>query len=160
MIASRPDQHKSIEVVALKLGGLAVELSSHIGRTLAEEAMRRDFTMNSLFYNINHNRIEDCTGTVSYHSCPRIGRRAHHENPHSKGLRDLRAGLIRTPLPAMETLGNDPLRVLRAIRFAARFGFTIAPDLARAMQDASILVGPVVIPVVFRLSLSCLTSCT
>lgn len=47
-----------------------------------QDALRRDFTINSLFYNINTGAIEDYTG---------------------KGLQDLRQGLIRTPLPPMET---------------------------------------------------------
>lgn len=38
---------------------------------------------------------------------------------------DLRDGIIRTPLSPLITFRDDPLRVLRAIRFAARFGFTL-----------------------------------
>lgn len=38
---------------------------------------------------------------------------------------DLRSGIIRTPLSPMLTFQDDPLRVLRAVRFAARFGFTL-----------------------------------
>lgn len=42
-----------------------------------------------------------------------------------RGLDDLRDGIIRTPLPPITTFQDDPLRVLRAVRFAARFGFTL-----------------------------------
>lgn len=42
-----------------------------------------------------------------------------------RGVDDLRDGIIRTPLPPMTTFQDDPLRVLRAVRFAARFGFTL-----------------------------------
>lgn len=42
-----------------------------------------------------------------------------------RGLDDLRAGIIRTPLSPMVTFQDDPLRVLRALRFASRFGFTL-----------------------------------
>lgn len=42
-----------------------------------------------------------------------------------RGVDDLRDGIIRTPLSPMITFQDDPLRVLRAVRFAARFGFTL-----------------------------------
>lgn len=48
-----------------------------------------------------------------------------------RGVDDLRDGIIRTPLSPMITFQDDPLRVLRAVRFAARFGFTlheVSPD--------------------------------
>jgi tRNA nucleotidyltransferase (CCA-adding enzyme) len=38
----------------------------------------------------------------------------------------------------METLGMDPLRLLRCVRFAARFGFELDPDLAAAMADEAL----------------------
>jgi tRNA nucleotidyltransferase (CCA-adding enzyme) len=57
-----------------------------------------------------------------------------------QGVADLRAGLLRTPLPPGETLGQDPLRILRCIRFAARFGFRIDAQLAAAMKDAALQV--------------------
>ena len=46
------------------------------------DAMRRDFTLNALFYNINTAQVEDFTG---------------------HGLRDLQTRILRTPLPAIET---------------------------------------------------------
>lgn len=42
-----------------------------------------------------------------------------------RGVDDLREGMIRTPLSPMITFQDDPLRVLRAVRFAARFGFSL-----------------------------------
>jgi len=59
--------------------------------------MRRDLTINSLFYNINTNEIEDLT---------------------KLGIDDLKNGIIRTPLEPLKTFVDDPLRVLRTIRFA------------------------------------------
>jgi len=50
--------------------------------TPEQDAFRRDFTINSLFYNINEGMVEDFTG---------------------KGIDDMRKGIIRTPLPAKET---------------------------------------------------------
>lgn len=82
----------------------------HIG-TPHEDAMRRDLTINSLFYNINTRTLEDFTG---------------------KGFDDIRARVIRTPLPPLTTLLDDPLRALRAIRFAARLNFSFDPALYEA----------------------------
>lgn len=54
------------------------------------------------------------------------------------GLKDLQDGIVRTPLEAYETFWQDPLRVLRCIRFASRFQFTIAEDAKQAILDARI----------------------
>ncbi|CAO3647628.1 unnamed protein product [Cunninghamella blakesleeana] len=85
--------------------------------TPTEDAYRRDTTINSLFYNINTNSVEDFT---------------------KKGLDDLTNGLIRTPLQPYETFRDDPLRVLRCIRFASRFGFDMVPELSDAAKDETI----------------------
>lgn len=85
-------------------------LSAHHGACI----LPRDLTINSLFYNINTGTVEDYTG---------------------KGTSDLRLGLVRTPLPPCETLLDDPLRILRAIRFASRLGFRVDPELVGAGRD-------------------------
>lgn len=99
--------------------------------TPLEDALRRDLTINALFYNLQSRTIEDETG---------------------KGLADL--GLIegispciRTPLPPFETFRDDPLRVVRAVRFAARFGeeFKIADDLVEAVGREEIRVSLLII---------------
>lgn len=79
--------------------------------TPSEDAYRRDLTINALFYNINTRAVEDFTG---------------------RGVSDLRAGIVRTPLAPLETFCDDPLRVLRSIRFAARLGFRCEPGLLSA----------------------------
>jgi len=68
--------------------------------TPLEDAERRDLTINSMFYNIKEEKIEDYTG---------------------KGLDDLWAGIARTPLDPYKTFTDDPLRILRTVRFASRF---------------------------------------
>lgn len=85
--------------------------------TPEQDAFRRDLTINALFFNVHKNTIEDFTG---------------------QGLDDLRNRLVRTPLPALTTLLDDPLRALRAIRFACRLQFNISPDLLLACTNDAV----------------------
>lgn len=57
-----------------------------------------------------------------------------------QGLADLRSGVIRTPLPPKETFQDDPLRVLRCVRFSSRFSFELVPELKEAAIDPAIQV--------------------
>ncbi|KAL0950683.1 hypothetical protein HGRIS_007462 [Hohenbuehelia grisea] len=82
--------------------------------TPLQDALRRDITINALFYNIHTRTVEDFT---------------------EKGLDDLRSGIVRTPLAPTETFHDDPLRVVRCIRFASRFGFDMVPELEAAARD-------------------------
>ena len=82
-----------------------------------EDALRRDSTINSLFYNLETSSVEDFT------DC---------------GLEDLQKRIIRTPLDPFKTFHDDPLRVLRHIRFASRLDFTIHDNDLAAMKDATI----------------------
>ncbi|XP_074289287.1 tRNA nucleotidyltransferase cca2-like [Silene latifolia] len=82
-----------------------------------EDANRRDLTINSLFYNLNTNAVEDFTG---------------------RGIADLKLGKIVTPLSPKGTFLDDPLRVLRAIRFAARYNFTLDDGLKEAASSEQV----------------------
>ncbi|EAU92989.2 transfer RNA nucleotidyltransferase [Coprinopsis cinerea okayama7 len=128
-IAQNPDQSKHLETATLKLYGLDIDLvnlrseeyaeNSRIPTgvsfgTPLEDAKRRDITINALFYNVHTHSVEDFT---------------------EKGLDDLRDGLIRTPLPPKETFKDDPLRVLRCVRFASRFGFDLVDEISSAAKD-------------------------
>lgn len=76
------------------------------------DALRRDFTVNGLFYDPLARKIHDWVG----------------------GENDLRAKIIRTiGLPA-ERFGEDHLRMLRAVRFAAQLGFEIEPETFAAIK--------------------------
>lgn len=80
--------------------------------SLYDDVMRRDFTINTLLEGLHDGRIYDLT---------------------SRGMADLEAGIIRTPTDPEITFYDDPLRMLRAIRFAVRFGFVIAPETYEAV---------------------------
>ncbi|KAI8917895.1 hypothetical protein DFJ77DRAFT_509402 [Powellomyces hirtus] len=82
-----------------------------------EDASRRDITINALFYNISTRQVEDFL---------------------EKGLDDLSQGHVRTPLPALQTFIDDPLRVLRVIRFATRFGYTIDEDILETVKNEDV----------------------
>lgn len=85
--------------------------------TPLEDAYRRDLTINSLFYNINTNMIEDFT---------------------LRGIDDLKNRIVRTPLAALETFREDPLRILRTIRFATRYCCEIDPAILEATHEPDI----------------------
>ncbi|XP_039835786.1 tRNA nucleotidyltransferase cca2-like isoform X3 [Panicum virgatum] len=128
VIQCNPDQSKHLETARMLILDIWIDFVNLRSETYAEnsriptmevgtakaDAYRRDLTINSLFFNINNNSVEDLTG---------------------RGIEDLKKGLIVTPLPAKATFLDDPLRVLRAIRFAARFNFTLAEDLKEAASD-------------------------
>ncbi|KAI9059577.1 hypothetical protein FKP32DRAFT_1579611 [Trametes sanguinea] len=128
-IESNPDQSKHLETARTTILGIELDFvnlrseeyaeNSRIPTQVAfgtplQDAIRRDITINALFYNVHSREVEDHTG---------------------KGLDDLRNGIVRTPLPPRETFMDDPLRVLRCIRFASRFGFTMVPELQEAAKD-------------------------
>lgn len=85
--------------------------------TPEEDALRRDLTINALFYNLSTEKVEDFTG---------------------RGLDDIDARIIRTPLEPLTTLLDDPLRALRVIRFAARLNFQMDPALYEAIKQPSV----------------------
>jgi poly(A) polymerase len=83
------------------------------GDTLAEDLVRRDFTVNAM--------------ALALPTCEFI-------DPHS-GLADLAAGRLRTPGTPEESFSDDPLRMMRAARFAAQLGFEVAPEVQNAMRQ-------------------------
>jgi len=130
-IAANPDKSKHLETATARLFGLDVDFvnlrketytdgSRHpeveFG-TAKEDALRRDATVNALFYNLHTSDVEDFT----------------------TGLADMEAKLIKTPLEPLQTFMDDPLRVLRLVRFASRLQFTIDAEVEKYMGDGKVL---------------------
>ena len=81
--------------------------------TAREDALRRDFTINGLFYDISDFSVIDYVG----------------------GLDDLEAGLVRTIGDPEIRFREDPVRMMRAVEFASRLGFAITPDSYEAILN-------------------------
>ena len=130
-IEANPEKSKHLETITTKFLGLDIDLVNLRKETYAEDsrnpamefgspqddALRRDATVNSLFYNLSTSSIEDFTG---------------------RGLKDMESKLIKTPLAPLQTFKDDPLRVLRSIRFASRLGYRIAREDEQAISDETI----------------------
>ncbi|MER5457350.1 CCA tRNA nucleotidyltransferase [Micromonospora sp. NPDC002389] len=82
------------------------------GSSLSEDLRRRDFTVNAMAVSLPEHRFTDPYG----------------------GLADLAAKVVRTPGTPAESFGDDPLRMLRAARFAAQLRFAVHPDVHAAMS--------------------------
>lgn len=87
--------------------------------TIESDVMRRDLTINALFYDIETHEVIDYVG----------------------GIHDLQNDVIRTVGSAPQRFGEDRLRILRALRFAARFGGTLDPDVNKAIKRDNSLAG-------------------
>ena len=110
IIQQNVEKGKNLETATIKvcqtwidLVNLRCEDKNKIGTPLTD-AERRDLSINSLFYNINEGKVEDFT---------------------NKGIHDLENGIIETPIDAEITFRDDPLRILRMLRFAIKYKFRI-----------------------------------
>ena len=81
--------------------------------SIEEDCLRRDLTINSLYCNISTDEIIDITGN---------------------GVNDIRDHIIRTPADPDLTYDDDPLRILRCIRFASRYGWDIEAETMDGMK--------------------------
>ncbi len=84
--------------------------------TLKDDQMRRDFTINALALSLNKATFGDLLDPF-------------------EGIKDLKLQLLRTPLDPETTYSDDPLRMMRAVRFATQLGFTIELPSLQAITD-------------------------
>lgn len=127
VIKANPKTGKHLETATLHIDHIPIDICSlrkkegieikgnQKEKEVIVDALGRDFTINAIFYRLNRkgNVIEDPTG---------------------KGIEDLKKRIIRTPLRAIETLQDDPLRMLRALRFAGNLKGKLEEELARTIK--------------------------
>ncbi|CAK7274083.1 CCA tRNA nucleotidyltransferase, mitochondrial [Sporothrix epigloea] len=130
-VEANPDKSKHLETATVRIFGMDVDFVNLRKETYAadsrnpqmefgtaqEDALRRDATVNALFYNLSTGLVEDFTG----------------------GLADMAAKRIQTPLEPLQTFTDDPLRVMRLVRFSSRLQFSIDPAVEAVMADARVL---------------------
>jgi poly(A) polymerase len=119
---------KAFGTIGARHGDLTVEITTYradvydgstrrpevtFGDTLAGDLVRRDFTINAMAVELPELTFVDPYG----------------------GLADLAAQRLRTPGVPELSFGDDPLRMMRAARFAAQLGFGLAPEVASAMRS-------------------------
>lgn len=132
VIAANPAQSKHLETATIILYNMDIDISNLRAQeiyqedsriptvrfgTPLEDSERRDFTVNALFFNLHTRQVEDWT---------------------RRGMLDLHHGRLVTPLEPIQTFHDDPLRVLRAIRFGVRYQLEFHPDLITACQRTDI----------------------
>lgn len=98
--------------------------------SLQDDQERRDFTINALAFEITTLPVDPYTKLLKSDFTIQL------IDPFN-GLSDLAEGIIRTPLVPEKTFSDDPLRMMRAIRFASQLGFTISSPTLLGITDAS-----------------------
>jgi tRNA nucleotidyltransferase/poly(A) polymerase len=131
VVKQNVEKSKHLETTALDIGGLKIDFvnlrdesygDSRIPTmTLSDDpkvdALRRDLTINAMFYNVNTGQVEDYVG----------------------GLKDLQSMVLRTPLDPKKTFMDDPLRMLRVFRFYSRYpNANIDEGTLNAMRDPDV----------------------
>ncbi len=122
------DIGRAFGTIGAKIAGETVEITTYradaydgdsrkpdvvFGSSLEDDLTRRDFTVNSLALRLPKLELVDPSG----------------------GVEDLVAGVLRTPAAPEQSFGDDPLRMLRAARFASQLGFEVEASTHRAMDE-------------------------
>ncbi len=122
------DIGRAFGTIGAKIGGEQVEITTYradsydgttrkptvaFGDDLEHDLARRDFTVNAMALRVPGPALVDPGG----------------------GVEDLVTGTLRTPIDPRVSFGDDPLRMLRAARFAAQLGFEVAPETLAAMTE-------------------------
>jgi tRNA nucleotidyltransferase/poly(A) polymerase len=132
-MSAKPEQSKHLEVAIVKAFGQKIDfmnlrkeeylpgnrIPKMVFGTADEDALRRDLTINSIFYRINDGEIEDYSG---------MGKKDLFSNPI----------VLRTPLDPKTTFLQDPLRVLRVLRFHCRYNSIISEETLKGMENEEV----------------------
>src|SRR3984885_149939 len=130
MLVADPERNIEDPVLTVEVATFRSDIGYSDGRhpdqvvyasSAREDVQRRDFTINGLLLDAETNEVLDYVG----------------------GRDDLRAGIIRAIGRPEVRFREDKLRMLRAVRFAARFGYTIEPETMRAIQKLALEIGQV-----------------
>jgi len=128
------DIGKAFGTIGARKGGVVAEITTYrterydpgsrkpevaFGDDLEGDLRRRDFTVNAMAVQLPGLTFVD---------------------PHD-GLQDLVAGVLRTPGTPQESFGDDPLRMMRAARFAAQLGLRPVPEVVAAMRELADRIG-------------------
>jgi poly(A) polymerase len=128
------DVGREFGTIALRKGSAQIEITTYrsdeydassrkpqvrFGDSLEGDLSRRDFTVNAMAVSIAATSEDAIEWTFA--------------DPHG-GLADLAAGVLRTPVAAGISFGDDPLRMMRAARFAAQLGFVAHPEVVAAIE--------------------------
>ncbi|MCC3272047.1 CCA tRNA nucleotidyltransferase [Arthrobacter zhangbolii] len=120
--------------IGMRKGGFQVEITTYradaydpssrkpavaFGDKLEDDLFRRDFTMNAMALRLPSMELVDPFG----------------------GARDLHAGMVRTPGAPSTSFSDDPLRMMRAARFASQLQVQVAPEVFEAMRDMAGRIG-------------------
>ncbi len=121
------DVGRAFGTIAANIGGDGVEITTYradayvddsrkpevrFGTNLTDDLQRRDFTINAMAFRVPQRQLVDPFG----------------------GVEDLLAGVLRTPGAPDRSFTDDPLRMLRAARFASQLGVSVADDVVAAMR--------------------------
>ena len=108
--------HKIIEVATFRSGENDDDLIVHDNQwgTPAEDVLRRDFTINGLFYDAETNSVID----------------------YVDGLQDIKESILKTIGEPKTRFRQDPVRMIRLLKFQARFGFKVAANVAKALVSS------------------------
>ena len=119
IIQQNAQKGKHLETATIKICNIWIDFvnlrseEENVIGTPLTDAERRDLSINSLFYNINEKKVEDWT---------------------KKGVNDLKNGIIETPIDAQITFKDDPLRILRMLRFALKYKFSISDNINNCIE--------------------------
>lgn len=135
VVKSNPEKSKHLETTILSIYGISIDFVQLRKETYdvdrqpsripiidtdnvspEDDARRRDFTINALFYNLKTKQVED----------------------YVDGMLDLTDRILRTPLDPKITFLQDPLRILRGIRFAVKYDLDIEDNIINAARDLEV----------------------